>query len=430
MNLARLLFLLEPLWSASRGEPAPVVMPAVPAALGVWRLEYGDEGGHADALACARHAVLCGASAVALHLVVTTPAGETIRRRTVCGVVAHSARDTASRLAAKAAALPAAYLEKAAGLAPERFFAHIRLHAALTASDAPPKAPGKPDAVAHLRRLLRELRQDLFSRKQWRLLFGDNLDRAPEPERLAPVAPPRDRIWADPFLFEADGKTWVFFEEMLYRERRGRIAVGVWDGVRLRDTRPALVAAHHLSFPQVFVYEGRPHLIAEAASSGALTAYECIRWPDAWSEGRRIFDGALIDPSVFEHAGRWWLFANIAAAPGAKADDDLHLFYSDNPLSGRWTPHALNPVVSDARYARGAGRPYAHNGRLYRPAQDCAGAYGRKVVLREVTLLTPSDYSERTSDTLSPDELGPGVVALHTLNTGRRYVACDFAVRI
>ena len=428
MFLARLLFRLEPLWSDSREVP-PTAQPDVPADLGAWRTAFGPDGEHDDALAYARAAVLGGASTVTAVLTVTTPSGEKLRLRSVSGVVAHSSRDTAARLAAKANALPSLFLSKARGRTPDEFFALLRRRIAIAKADAPPKPPGAPDARAHLRRLLRALREDLFTRKQWRLLFGDNLDRAPEPGRLARMTPPRDRIWADPFLFEAEGKAWVFFEEMLFRERRGRIAVGVWDGQKLRDTRPALERAHHLSFPQIFVFEGRPHLIAEAAGSGALTAYECVRWPDTWGEGRKIFEGPAIDPSVFEHAGRWWLFVNLAAAPGAKADDDLHLFYSDNPLSGRWTPHALNPVVCDARFARGAGRPYVHNGKLHRPAQDCAGGYGRKVVLREITALSPSDYAEHTAGTLSTAELGPDAVALHTLNPGRKYVACDYAVR-
>ena len=142
-----------------------------------------------------------------------------------------------------------------------------------------------------------------------------------------------------------------------------------------------------------------------------------------------IFDRPVIDPSVFEYGGRWWLFGNLAAAPGAKADDDLHIFFADDPLDGSWTPHPLNPVVSDARFARGAGRPFVHDGKLFRPAQDCAGGYGNKVVLREITALTPEHFAERTIGELSPGTL-PGAIALHTFNVGERFVAADFAVRL
>lgn len=427
--LAKLLFRLEPLWSAARAGDAPVALPEVPPGLGEWRVGFGPQGDLADPQAYARHAVLSGACAVVTTITVTPPGGEIIRLRCVSGVAPHSARETAARLVARANAMPAFLLKKADGRPPADFFALLRRQARLLDAEKPPAPPGAPQPFAHLRRLLRELRQDLFSRKQWCLLVGDNLDRAPEPERLRRIKPPQDRIWADPFLVEAEGQAWVFFEEMLHREKRGRIAVARWDGKRLLDAQPALIEPHHLSFPQVFTHAGRRRLIAEAAASGGLTVYDCVRWPDRWTPAAKIFDRPIIDPSLFEHEGRWWLFGNLAIAPGAKADDDLHLFHTDDPISGRWTPHPLNPVVSDARFARGAGRPYRHNGKLYRPAQDCAGGYGRRVVVREITTLTPEAFAECTVGALSPSELGPDAVALHTLNPGRRFVACDFAVR-
>lgn len=420
---------LEKLWSSHREIPA-LRPPSPPAGYGEWRVGFGPAGDEADARAYARRAVLAGAKSVTLWFTVTTPAGENIRWRSVSGVAPFSSIETAVRLVAKANALPGFFAAKARGETPDAFFAHFRKHAALSVADAAPKEPSAPDFSAHLGRLLRELRDDLFTRKQWRLLIGENLDRAPEPERLTPVVPPKDRIWADPFVVEDGGKTFVFFEEMTFAEKRGRISVGEWTGKELKNIRPALTTGHHLSYPQVFTHAGSRRLTAEAAASGKLTAYRCVGWPDKWEPGPVVFEKPILDPSVFFHAGRWWLFGNLAAAPGAKADDDLHVFFADDPFTGNWIPHPLNPVVSDARHARGAGRPYVHNGKLHRPAQDCAGGYGRRVVLREITALTPEDFSERTVGTLAPEELGPHAIALHTLNPGRRFVAADFAVRV
>jgi hypothetical protein len=423
-----MIWSLEKLWSSKR--PIPEVTPlSPPVGYGTWRVEFGATGEESDVVAYARRSVLAEAKTVTLWLTVTTPTGAT-RWRSVSGVAPFSAHDTAIRLVAKANAMPEFFAGKARGMTPAEFFAYFKKHAALSVADVAPKEPQKPDTGAHLGRLLRELKNDLFTRKQWRLQIGDNLDRAPEPERLTPIVPPKDRIWADPFLVEESGKTFVFFEEMLFSEKLGRISVGEWTGKEMKNVRPVLTTDHHLSYPQVFTHAGSRWLTAEAAASGKFTAYRCVQWPDKWEPGPVVFDKPILDPSVFFHGGRWWLFGNLAAAPGAKADDDLHLFFSDDPFAGNWTPHPLNPVVSDARHARGAGRPYVHNGKFYRPAQDCAGGYGRKVVLREITALTTEDFSEKTVETLAPEELGPHAVALHTLNPGRRFVAADFAVRL
>lgn len=424
-----MIWSLEKLWSSYREIPA-IRQPSPSDGYGEWSVSFGPNGDIAAPEEYVRRSVLTGAKTVTLWFTVTTPAGETIRWRSVSGVAQFSSIDTAVRLTAKANALPEFLLNKARDMTPEVFFAYFKKHAALSVADVAPKEPQSPDLSAHLGRLLRELHNDLFTRKQWRLLVGENLDRAPEPERLTPVVPPKNRIWADPFIVEDAGKTFVFFEEMLFSEKRGRISVGEWTGKELKNTRAVLSAGHHLSYPQVFTHAGTRWLTAEAASSGKLTAYRCVKWPDEWEPCAVVSERPILDPSVFLHGGRWWLFGNLAAGPGAKADDDLHLFFSDDPLANNWTPHPLNPVVSDARHARGAGRPYVHNGKLYRPAQDCAGGYGRKVVLREITTLTPDDFAEKTVETLAPEELGPHAIALHTLNPGRRFVASDFAVRI
>jgi len=60
-----------------------------------------------------------------------------------------------------------------------------------------------------------------------------------------------------------------------------------------------------------------------------------------------------------------WMFSCIAAE-GARAYDELFLFHAAVPR-GPWTPHRLNPVLSDARFARPAGKPFLNGTRWLRP---------------------------------------------------------------
>jgi hypothetical protein len=132
-----------------------------------------------------------------------------------------------------------------------------------------------------------------------------------------------------------------------------------------------------------------------------------------WRNTTSLLDGvAGIDSTVFCYGGRWWLFAGIKDdGPNYK----LHAWYADS-LQGHWEPHAANPIKIDVRNARGAGTPFIHEGVLYRPAQDCAGGYGRAVVINRVDELTPTSFRERAVSTISPSPGSPYPLGIHTLS--------------
>ena len=120
------------------------------------------------------------------------------------------------------------------------------------------------------------------------------------------------------------------------------------------------------------------------------------------------------DSTVVPHAGLCWLFAGVSPVPWEPANDYLHVFYSEDPIRGAWTPHPLNPVVSDVRRARPAGPIVGHEGRLFRPSQDCSGRYGSGIRINEIVRLTVEDYEESEQTVIRPDR-ERGFVATHTI---------------
>jgi hypothetical protein len=79
-------------------------------------------------------------------------------------------------------------------------------------------------------------------------------------------------------------------------------------------------------------------------------------------------------------------------------------------------PHPENPVVSDVRSARPAGRVFRHDGRLIRPAQDCSRGYGTAVVFNRIDVLTTDEYAESPVGRIEPN-WAPGLVGTHTYNS-------------
>ena len=140
-------------------------------------------------------------------------------------------------------------------------------------------------------------------------------------------------------------------------------------------------------------------------------------------------DVDAVDATVFEHEQRHWMFANmvvpeLAQVPNAIADE-LFLFHSED-LIGPWTPHPMNPVVSDVRSARPGGHLFLRDGQLIRPSQDSAGRYGRAIVFNRIDRLTPTEYSETPIGRLAPGWACANV-ATHTFNADGAYEVIDAA---
>lgn len=280
-----------------------------------------------------------------------------------------------------------------------------------------PAAPGDAFHVALLSRLaVRALAATVTSvlfRPQWFLALRRNGGDPFDLRGFTPVFPPDASGQADPFPFVHQGRTHLFFEHIHAKTGLGSIAVMSEnpDG-GFEPPRTVLCAPHHLSYPFVFAWRGETYMVPESGQAGRVDLFRATRFPLEWERAATLMQGVrAVDATLFEHGGRWWLFVNLRVE-GGSTWDEMSAFHADTPL-GPFSPHPGNPVVSDVRAARPAGRVFHHGGRLYRPAQDCAGHYGRGLVLREIELLTPEGYRESTAARFGPEVLGVGD-SLHT----------------
>ncbi|WP_051272666.1 glucosamine inositolphosphorylceramide transferase family protein [Fundidesulfovibrio putealis] len=311
-------------------------------------------------------------------------------------------------------------------LMPARLIARLELEgedcwrACPEASPLPPYTPGPGDWLRFLGELaaygLTRAWQDIFHRRQWFLAVrpgnGDPTRPGFSQEPFVPLLPPGKTGWADPFLFTRDGRTWLFIEEIPFG-KKGVLSVlellpdGGWS-----DPRRVLEEPFHLSYPNVFEHDGQMYMVPETAEAGQVRLYRATDFPGGWVLDRILLNDAPgTDATFVEHGGVWWMFVNLRA-PGGSSWDELHLYRGESRL-GPFRPHPLNPVVSDVCQARPAGRIIRRGGKLYRPAQDCSGWYGRALAVMEITRLDEAGYEERPASRLEP-ELIAGSFCLHT----------------
>jgi len=393
---------------------------------GVWRFCFGADGAHGETYAGLREVAAdepLTASGVKVRLAPDRPARLAYQSwsRTYPFSVARN-RDQLLRKTAEFALRALAELHRSG----EGWLARCR--------EVPRHAPAVAPGVGDLSRIVGRVSARGVDRalhiEQWFLAykFGAGMPSA-NLEGYTRLMPPKDRDWADPFVVERSGRYYVFFEELPYAAKKGHISMIEIDrGGHVSRPQRVLEADWHLSYPFLFEHDGSLWMLPESARNRSVELYRCVDFPLVWKRERVLIDGLrLVDATLHRGADRWWMFANAAAGESRNFDDELHLFHAEK-LTGDWQPHPKNPVKSDARSSRPAGRLYEKDGVLYRPAQVCVPRYGAGLAIQRVLKLTPQDYAERQVERLLADAAA-GLFGLHTMNRAGELTVVDAFAR-
>ena len=252
--------------------------------------------------------------------------------------------------------------------------------------------------------------EKLTSINQWIVAY--RFDR----EEFKYLIPPVGRFWADPFQIKVDGRYYIFFEDYVNSMGRAHISVVEVDrnGIVSGPTE-VLKLDCHLSYPFVFEWQGDYFMIPETGERNVVELYRATSFPFKWKPVKVLLEArSPVDATLAEVNGQWLMFVNIEEEGVAVNWDELHLYFADSPL-GPWTPHERNPIVSDVRSARPAGRIFRSNGLLCRPSQDSSLRYGYATIINIVTEISASTYKEAPILKINPD-WDNDIIGVHTLN--------------
>jgi hypothetical protein len=280
-----------------------------------------------------------------------------------------------------------------------------------------PAMPDRALEVAAIGRRVRGFVNVLGRHPDWNIgIIDAPIDQVPAMDAPAvtwlPLRP--EHFAADPFGIERDGTLHVFFEDFDQRAVRGVIGhLTVAPDGTVSDPEVVLDPGVHASYPYLIEHDDTVFMLPETSAAGELILYEAVEFPSRWRPAATLLPGVpAADASIVEFDGRWWLFATRS---DRGANQNLFIWHAST-LFGPWTPHALNPVKTDARSARPAGTPYISNGRLMRPSQDNSRIYGGRVIVNEIDILTPDAFAERPVGVVQPRPGTPYQGGLHTLS--------------
>ncbi|MGL5734499.1 MAG: glucosamine inositolphosphorylceramide transferase family protein, partial [Beijerinckiaceae bacterium] len=212
-----------------------------------------------------------------------------------------------------------------------------------------------------------------------------------------------DRFYADPFPVEWQGQYALLFEELRYADGKGILSALLFDA----DGKPGAVQtileeAHHLSYPFLFVHEGRLWMIPESSQACEIALYACTEFPWRWEKHSVLLRGIeAADTTLHQHDGLWWMFTVTRPGDGGYSDT-LEMYWASSPL-GPWHPHDKNPVLIDGAVARPGGAMGMHQGRLLRPVQDCSMIYGAALNIAAVTQLSRTQFRQDIVGRIRPD---------------------------
>ena len=261
---------------------------------------------------------------------------------------------------------------------------------------------------------------------QWILMFKFSDIFSNDYSKFEKIIPTKDRFWADPHIVYQDNQYHIFIEEFLNDKNKSHISLfSINENGSYSKPEKILERPYSLSYPFIFQHDNEFFMIPESHSNRTVELYKCIEFPKKWKFEKNIMeDVEAVDSTLFFYKNTYWLFVGIAENKGVSTSDELFLFYSENPLSNNWIPHPQNPIVSDIRCARSAGKIFEDAGKIYRPAQDCSNGYGYKVIVNQIITLNKMEYQEKEYHIIDP-EYDSKLTGIHTFSHEKKLTMLD-----
>lgn len=233
-------------------------------------------------------------------------------------------------------------------------------------------------------------------------------------------------FYADPFLFEHDGKTYLFAEYYEHKINRGYFVYAVYDAEKnaFSDFKEIIREDYHLSYPLVFRHKGEIYIMPEAGHSDTLYLYRATRFPDEWEKAAVLLDGIkLADTTPFDYHGRFY-----AVTKCNRTRQDPMLLLRIDP--DQWSVTGKTVVTDDISVSRPGGHVIRQDERYYLVTQDCQKDYGTALNFLEFSIDGNDHLEYRFTKKITPDHVGVDgvktVTRIHTYNFTEGLEVIDF----
>jgi hypothetical protein len=270
----------------------------------------------------------------------------------------------------------------------------------------------------------------LKKEQTWEVSYDRNYFDKIDYKNLKKIKNLPGRYFADPFVIKRNVKHYVFVEDYIKKDSKAVISVIEIDNNDNHKYFTNIIEEDfHLSFPFIFEYENDLFMIPESSKNKDIRLYKCIKFPDKWIYCYNLISNIhAADTILFKKSNLYWLLTT------SSMDNDyssqLNIFFSDNPLSKRWTAHKKNPVRYDINNGRNGGL-LIDNNELIRATQTYdynkygQNQYGRKINLNVIKDISESNFVESYKYSINPD-FKRNILGTHTINSINNFTVLDY----
>lgn len=265
----------------------------------------------------------------------------------------------------------------------------------------------------------------LLNRLFYDVAYGIGIRRSSDINSDAPyfsMLPSLFEWYADPFVFNYNGEDYLFFESFNYHEVYGKICCGKIIDNHIVDVKVVIQEPFHMSFPNVFEYQGNIYMLPETKQTGELRLYICDAFPYSW-----VLDSVLLsDVKLVDHA----LYLgkdNIVISYDVSNDDKKNRYYKidfEKKVAEEFFPKGEHTSE------RAGGSFFTMDNRLFRSIQNCEKTYGDYLKIFEVSSISETEITEKEVMQIHADDIvlidNPGINHCHTYNRNENYEVVDF----
>jgi hypothetical protein len=264
----------------------------------------------------------------------------------------------------------------------------------------------------------------LFIAGEWRVAIRKRKDKGFYADSFITIPNTKKYWFADPLLFEDGEETYLFVEAFNRRTYKGDIGFFRISDGEASDFELLIDNNFHMSYPLVFMNDGRYYMIPESEENSTVDIYVAENFPRGWKKEKTLLSGVhYADTTLLEIENRKFLFTYNAGA-GAWKLLIFELFMDSLEVK------LFQTIEYRDNVCRPAGKFFVdEKGRCVRPVQDCRGGYGKGVMLYEI-LFKDGNFTENKVCEYDNKELvidgKSGADNFHTYSRTPEYEVIDY----
>lgn len=232
-------------------------------------------------------------------------------------------------------------------------------------------------------------------------------------------------FYADPFLFDFKGDTYLFVEFFDNRLYRGVISYSKYNKEKGEfDSFKEIIRENfHLSYPLVFEFENEIYMMPEANESNSLYIYKAKDFPEVWEKHAVLMNGVkLVDTTPFVFNGKLYALTKRNENPQAP----MMLLIIDTE---EWRVLQSEDVTDDVSISRPGGNAFQIDDQYYIVTQDCKEEYGKVLNILSFSIENDMQFCYSLLKRIEPDSViidEKKAVGIHTYNFSKELEVIDF----